>query len=211
MIRLPASFTSLYRLFLRTTSASVLHHPLATRNLRNLWRSTFHDAAKVIHHLHHEPPPPPAIKEELESWLSIWNNRGTYACPPPPQVPYTIPQSKPERRAVDNTLALLHNSSHTRGLSHQLTRNLALLVHHEYRRVSEIKYPVWNPQLPADSKEYQIRVLPAKSRTETKRDAMKAISDRALSAVSKAVRMAEGRDGVVLGSVAVKGKLKRNV
>ncbi|SJL04784.1 uncharacterized protein ARMOST_08154 [Armillaria ostoyae] len=186
MTRLPASFTSLYRLFLRTSSASVLHHTLASRNLRHLWRSTFHDAAKVIHHLQREPPLPPAVKEELESWLSIWNDR------------------------VDNTLALLHNSSHTRGLSHQLTRNLALLVHHEYRRVSEIKYPVWNPQLPADSKEYQIRV-PAKSRTETRRDAMKTISDRALSAVSKAVRMAEGRDGIILGSMAVKGKLKRNV
>ncbi|KAK0227878.1 hypothetical protein IW262DRAFT_1455068 [Armillaria fumosa] len=186
MTRLPASFTSLYRLFLRTTSTSVLHHALATRNLRHLWRSSFHDAAKVIHNLQREPPPPLAIKEELESWLSIWNSR------------------------VDNTLALLYNSSHTRGLSHQLTRNLALLVHHEYQRVSEIKYPTWNPQLPADSKEYQIRA-PAKSRTETRRDAMKAISDRALSAVSKAVRMAEGRDGIVLGSMAVKGKLKRNV
>ncbi len=40
---------------------------------------------------------------------------------------------------------------------------------------------------------------------------MKAISDRASSAVSKAVRMAEGRDGIILGSMVVKGKLKRNV
>jgi len=49
--KLPPSFTSLYRLFLRTSSAAVLHHEAATRYVRTLWKPTFREAALVVHKL----------------------------------------------------------------------------------------------------------------------------------------------------------------
>ena len=76
--RLPANFKSLYRLFLRTASASVLHHPRASRNLRRRWRPTFDDAARVTREVQREH-----IYYESESgnkkggveWLKLWHER----------------------------------------------------------------------------------------------------------------------------------------
>lgn len=48
MDRLPASFTSLYRLFLRASSASVLHQNAARKQLRSLYRPLFDAAAQVV-------------------------------------------------------------------------------------------------------------------------------------------------------------------
>lgn len=72
--RLSPTFTSLYRLFLRTTSASVLHHTAAKRNLRRLWRPTFDNAVQVTKRLENGPKDVTARKE-LEIWLEVWNNR----------------------------------------------------------------------------------------------------------------------------------------
>jgi len=72
--RLPATFTSLYRLFLRICSASVLHHKPATRNLRQLWRPTFTTAAKVTREL--QAGPQDANTRKLkEDWLTAWEQR----------------------------------------------------------------------------------------------------------------------------------------
>lgn len=69
--RLPPSFTSAYRLFLRASSASVLHHRAATRYVRTLWKPTFREAAVVIHKLQ-SPTLGIPEKEQLEKWRCLW-------------------------------------------------------------------------------------------------------------------------------------------
>ena len=71
--KLPPTFTSLYRLFLRTTSAAVLHHPNSKRNLRRLWRPIFNTAASVIDQIQQDSPE----RQKLEHWFRIWNTRST--------------------------------------------------------------------------------------------------------------------------------------
>jgi hypothetical protein len=68
---LPPSFTSSYRLFLRASSASVLHHRAATRYVRTLWKPTFREAAVVIHKLQ-SPTLGISEKEQLEKWRGLW-------------------------------------------------------------------------------------------------------------------------------------------
>lgn len=51
MSGLPSSFTSLYRLFLRASSASVLHQNTARKQLRRLLRPVFDAAACVVRDL----------------------------------------------------------------------------------------------------------------------------------------------------------------
>ncbi|KAG8220449.1 hypothetical protein J3R82DRAFT_3143, partial [Butyriboletus roseoflavus] len=48
MDRLPPSFTSLYRLFIRASSASVLHQNASRKQLRQLFRPVFDAAAQVV-------------------------------------------------------------------------------------------------------------------------------------------------------------------
>jgi hypothetical protein len=72
--RLPATFTSLYRLFLRICSASVLHHRPATRNLRQLWRPTFDAAAKVTRELQ-AGSQDANTRRHGEDWLKLWEQR----------------------------------------------------------------------------------------------------------------------------------------
>lgn len=72
--RLPASFTSVYRLFLRTCSASVLQHQGAKRNLRHLWRPTFVAAAKIIRELQ-VGPQDSTSRNAKEEWLKIWEGQ----------------------------------------------------------------------------------------------------------------------------------------
>ena len=75
--RLPPSFTSSYRLFLRASSASVLHHRAATRYVRTLWKPTFREAAVVIHKLQ-SPTLGIREKEQLEKWRCIWERSGEF-------------------------------------------------------------------------------------------------------------------------------------
>ncbi|KAH9965446.1 hypothetical protein BC827DRAFT_1126452 [Russula dissimulans] len=96
---LPPSFTSLYRLFLRASSVSVLHHQAATRHVRTLWKPTFREAAVVIHKLQSPTPE----KERLERWYCLWE------------------------QSMERTLSLLITSAQSRGLAHKLTRNLSFL------------------------------------------------------------------------------------
>lgn len=72
--RLPSTFTSLYRLFLRTSSASVLQQRQAKRNLRKLWRPVFDDAVLVIKKLQNAPSSV-AEQDSLEKWLKVWETR----------------------------------------------------------------------------------------------------------------------------------------
>lgn len=72
---LPPSFTNVYRLFLRTTSASVLNHSSATRNLRKLWKPSFRDAAVTIRALESREERNQHSQDTLEKWLKEWYSR----------------------------------------------------------------------------------------------------------------------------------------
>jgi len=76
MSRLPANFRSLYRLFLRTTSAAVLHHPGATKNLRLRWRPLFTETAKVTKEV--EEGASPELRDAQITWLKECHTRGGY-------------------------------------------------------------------------------------------------------------------------------------
>lgn len=78
---LPPEFKSLYRLFLRTVSAAVLHHPQATRNLRRLWRPIFEVGAYVTKQ-HKKPVAKQSIVPQrpfLGKWLKQWEQRGLWS------------------------------------------------------------------------------------------------------------------------------------
>ncbi|PFH45601.1 hypothetical protein AMATHDRAFT_158607 [Amanita thiersii Skay4041] len=123
MSQVSTNFRSLYRLFLRSVSASVLHHPQATRNLRRLWRPIFESGSRVMRELDNFPAGSKEY-EQRQQWLKLWNQR------------------------LDNTLAFLYNSSQSRGLSHKVTRNLAYLVLSEQQRIRAHLLNSWNPQKP---------------------------------------------------------------
>jgi len=108
---LPPSFTSLYRLFLRTSSVSVLHHQVATHHIRTLWKPTFREAAVVIHKLQ-SPTLETPEKERLERWYCLWE------------------------RSIHRTLSLLITSAQSRGLAHKVTRNLSFL-HFSFQQYQE--------------------------------------------------------------------------
>ena len=131
MVQLPPEFKSLYRLFLRTASATVLHHPQATRNLRLLWRPAFDAAARVTNQ-YNDPRTDTAQRTLQGKWLKGWDQRSKFYAK-------TYVLFNKIIHVVDNTLAMLYNSSQSRGLSHNLTRNLAHLVYSEQKRISEYK------------------------------------------------------------------------
>ncbi|KAF8584836.1 hypothetical protein K439DRAFT_1105813 [Ramaria rubella] len=169
-VRLSSQLTSGYRLFLRATSAAVLHHATATKNIRKLYRPVFEEAARVEAkaHLTQEPQ----TRELLDRWLIDWNER------------------------VDNTLELLHNSATSRGLAHRLTRNIGFLTH-AYLKSRSRHGSVWDPQLPATSPLYSVeKPQTAKDKKKEGRDAFDAVVFQSLGQV---VRLAEGRSRISLG------------
>lgn len=75
--KLPPSFTSLYRLLLRTSSAAVLHHKAATRYVKTLWKPSFREAATIVRKLQ-DPKFGTAEKAQLEKWLCLWESSRVY-------------------------------------------------------------------------------------------------------------------------------------
>ncbi|KIL63730.1 hypothetical protein M378DRAFT_186943 [Amanita muscaria Koide BX008] len=174
MTRLAGEFTSLYRLFLRTISASVLHHPQATRNLRRLWRPAFEAGARVTKELQQSPCD---SSHEHHTWLKLWNER------------------------VNNTLALLYNSSQTRGLAHNLTRNLAWLVSSEQQRVRAYRLKAWDPKRP-----HALTNLTEKARKKQEEEnKFKDFVARSWAPLNRAVELAEAKDDLTLGRIRVRG------
>ncbi|KAJ7496627.1 hypothetical protein FB451DRAFT_199571 [Mycena latifolia] len=173
---LPQTFTSLYRLFLRTSAASVLHQPRAVNSLRKLWRPAFDDAARVTAQLQTESLSA-AHRNDLEIWLKTWHLR------------------------IDNTLAILYTSCKTRGLSHQLTRNLGLLVRGEQGRINARRLPEWKPQLARDAPQYR----DAFRNPEVVADKTRQIDEgHGWDALEEVIRMAEGRNELVFGRISLK-------
>jgi len=119
---LPGTLRSVYRLFLRASSASVLHHRVACANLRRLLRPTFDAAADVSRQIQVTPPQNVKHEAELRAWLDCWEKR------------------------MDNTLRLLYISSQSRGLPHKLIRNLGFLVLSEHQRlIKDHPKMTWQP------------------------------------------------------------------
>jgi len=107
--------------------------------------------------------------------------------------------------SVDNTLSLLYNSSHTRGLAHQITKFIGHFIYRERHRHSEGKNRglVWNGQLPPDSPQY--KPPPPKKPSQIAREAraktLSAFEEEALGPLREVVRMAEGRDEILFGNL----------
>jgi hypothetical protein len=98
--KLPPPFTSSYRLFLRASSASVLHHRAATRYVRTLWKPTFREAAVVIHKLQ-SPTLGISEKEQLEKWRCLWELnsafQGSYVGPSRQKLIFWLKWTGPSR------------------------------------------------------------------------------------------------------------------
>ena len=106
-------------------------------------------------------------------------------------------------RKVDNTLSLLYISATSRGLPHNITRNLFLLARSDYHW-SKRRYLTptlsWKPHLPTNSPEYAPK--PLQNRRKSKRvekDKWDEIDDQSWGAFAEVLRMAEGRDKLILG------------
>lgn len=107
---------------------------------------------------------------------------------------------------MDNTLTMLYSSSQSRGLPHELTRNISSLVDNNIKWSQRHYYSAlktWKPQLPPDSEEYIPKpVIPTtqKGRNKAEKERRQKEFDRnAWGALGEVVRMAEGRDGLCLG------------
>lgn len=182
---IPPSFTSLYRLFLRTSSAAVLHHRVATRYIRTLWKPTFREAAVVIHKLQ-SPTLGTLEREELAKWHSRWELSSECRVD-------TLLQSSTLILVVDQTLSLLVTSAQSRGLAHKLTRNLSILHFGFQNYQKSSRYHAthfWDPQ----QREYQ----PARQAQPCQTMA-KIFDGQSWGALEETARMAEGKSGITLG------------
>lgn len=183
--KLPPSFTSLYRLFLRASSASVLHHRVAARHVRKLWKPTFREAAIVTHKLQ-SPGLRASEKEQLERWRCLWELSSEFQLG-------ILAQSSMLIIVVDRTLSLLVTSAQSRGLAHKLTRNLSFLHFGFQSYQTYTRYgltPTWNPQ----QREYRpVRpARPSQIRAEK-------FDSQSWGALEETARMAEGKSGLSLG------------
>ena len=183
--KLPPSFTSLYRLFLRTSSAAVLHHGAATHYVRTLWKPTFREAAVVVHKLQ-SPTLGTSEKEQLEKWHSRWESSGECQA-------NTLFRPTKLICAVDRTLSLLITSAQSRGLAHKLTRNLSFL-HFGFQEYQEsVHYGTtrfWDPQ----QRDYKPARQARPSQIKAER-----FDGQSWGALEETARMAEGKSGLTLG------------
>ena len=183
--KLPPSFTSLYRLFLRASSASVLHHRVAARHVRKLWKPTFREAAVVIYNLQ-SPTLGTSEKERLERWRRIWELSSEFQLD-------ILAQSSKLIIVVDRTLSLLVTSAQSRGLAHKLTRNISFLHFgfQNYQTVTRYGLPLnWNP--------HQQDYKPARQVRASQIRAEK-FEGQNWGALEETARMAEGKSGLSLG------------
>ncbi|KAI0048854.1 hypothetical protein FA95DRAFT_1490264 [Auriscalpium vulgare] len=174
MSRLPPDLTSLYRLVLRASSASVMHHHAGRRYLRSLWRPVFREAIVVTRKLE-DNKLAQADREQHVEWLGRWNSN------------------------MDRTLEFLSTSARSRGLPSRVTRNLSFL-HYGYRQWQKEKlYGTklkWDPN-PAKHSGAATAVPRAKRGSGKDSE----FERQAWGALEEAVRMAEGKSGMSLGRI----------
>lgn len=94
-------------------------------------------------------------------------------------------------KAVDNTLQLLQNSATSRGLPHQLTRNLSLLVNARSLEQAHTAHPKWDPNRGVGKKS------PTINQTES-------LAVRVDDILEENLELAEGTARVVLGRIHLK-------
>ncbi|KIK34836.1 hypothetical protein CY34DRAFT_613086 [Suillus luteus UH-Slu-Lm8-n1] len=183
---LPSEFRSLYRLFLRTNSAVVLHHSPSKTQVRRLWRPVFNSAASIIQRLERKGIRS-SEREYLVQWLYTWHKR------------------------VDHTLSLLATAAVSRGLAHKITRNLKWLRQNHVLWVEKSYYAhrhYWKPQLPQTSEKYLPYPLPKPgSRPDQilrNNRKMRLFDEQCSNAIGEVVKMAEGRHGIILGRLHLK-------
>ena len=214
---LPSGFTSLYRIFLRATSASVLHHGPATRSLRRLYRPSFETAANAIRKLENLQTEGNAVEaQRIEKWLKIFDERGKE----PIQKDFLQKKNGKINSfnfffpfplfmcTVNNTLSFLLTSSLSRGLSHRVTSNLFLLSrsNHPWNlAMNKLNQRTWNPQLSPDSPEYSLQPPSVFSTTARKRaikqESINEMDNKVWGALGEVLDMAQGRDGLVMGKL----------
>ncbi|KAL1659244.1 hypothetical protein GGF50DRAFT_131169 [Schizophyllum commune] len=167
--------------WLATASAAVLHHPHATRYLRQLYRPAFDDAVSAVTRLQNASSGSDKKEDiaHLRRWYLEWGQR------------------------VDNALSLMYHSSTSRGLPHRLTRNLGLLSFSERERLNQRLFPVWRSDQPE-------KALGKALRKTEKEQAYASTDHGAWSAVEQVARMAEGRHGMSLGRIQVKRSVWRS-
>ncbi|KZT03931.1 uncharacterized protein LAESUDRAFT_738068 [Laetiporus sulphureus 93-53] len=181
---LPPTFTSLYRLFLRSTAASVLYKRPAVKRLRQAWRPVFEGAARIVRRLQ-DGPTSESERNKLQRWYSLWESR------------------------MDETLSLLTISARSRGLPHRITRNMNFLLkaHKQFLKLKSAGVSSrqwWNPTLPPDSERYQPKTVIPGSRAGNKADTAAKflkLDHDAWGALGEVVIMAEGRDRLSLGRI----------
>ena len=220
MTQLRPEFTSVYRLFLRTVSAAVLHHPQATRNLRRLWRPIFESGARRVTLRQPLPSqhcssavevkveegssssPKPELQQHARDWSKLWDQRSAF-----PKTFYIRQKGllkkkqKSTRSIVNNTLALLYHSSQNRGLPHKLTRNLAFLVTSEHQRVRSYKLNAWDPRRP---QQFSNLTEKARRKQEENKRFQEFVAG-SWAPLGQAVKLAEAKDELMLGRVRVRG------
>ncbi|EIW54015.1 uncharacterized protein TRAVEDRAFT_153968 [Trametes versicolor FP-101664 SS1] len=170
---LPPTFRSLYRLFLRATAASVLAHPDATSRLRKSWRAVFDHAANAVRQME-DARLSADQRDSLTHWYVQWESR------------------------MDNTISLLHSSAVSRGLPHQVTRNLSRMMDANctLRDPSLPNKKPWRGQLSSDAPEYKRKRVKPTSPTQEEQKALFRACPRLLGDI---VGMAEGWGGLSLG------------
>lgn len=101
---------------------------------------------------------------------------------------------------VDRTLALLYTSCHSRGLPHQLVRNLAYLRGSERQRIrlTQARRKVWDPRNKALlTKSQSVKLKDVNVSAKKKKEAQFELN--ADGALGEVVRMAEGCGNLTLG------------
>ncbi|KAH9910990.1 uncharacterized protein BXZ73DRAFT_108311 [Epithele typhae] len=181
--RLPATFFCLYRLFLRTAAASVLHDRKTKKQLRRIYRPMFTEAGRRMHELQDERlgrELGPGERAARVAWLAEWEER------------------------VDNTLSFLHTSAVARGVPHRTLRNfraMQLLNSHVFvNRARLPQGPVWSGQFPLDHLRYRSPKFPPFKPTS-----QDALATRGMHMLADTIGMAEAQGRLTLGRV---GKLK---
>ena len=199
-VSLPSAFTSLYRLFIRSTATAVLDDPRSTKVLRTLYQPCFREAAGVIRRLQISENLPEQERRALQVWLSHWQNRGTRSCPILSLISIWWWNS------VDHTLSFLSNSSLRRGIPHKITRNLGKVVSslESTERLDPARKlgRYWNPTDP-----YSVRDKVAVWTPDHAATKQRLFQDEAMGTMVEAIRLAEGRCGLHLGRISTKSPL----
>lgn len=106
---------------------------------------------------------------------------------------------------VSNTLSFLYTAAISRGIANNVIRNLRSLSRRDRTMRIHRSFPprsFWNGQLPETSERYQpMVILPRVKRLDAKRLEWAKTEFQAWGPLGEVIRMAEGRDGLLLGRV----------